>query len=66
MSAAWNNVSMDTIRNCFFCSPTPAVPDKPFLKFSSDEIPPSLTQETYKQYRICRPISRFSGVKFAT
>ena len=48
MSAAWNDVSTDTIRNCFFRSLTPAVPNEPFL--SSDEIPTSFTQETYTQF----------------
>ena len=50
MSAAWNDVSTDTIRNCFFHSLTPAVPDEPFLGFSSDEIPPSFMHEMYTQY----------------
>ena len=50
MSAAWNDVSADTIRNCFFCSLTPAVPDEPFLGFPSDEVPASFAQETYAQY----------------
>ena len=50
ISTAWNDVSADTIRNCFFRSLTPTVPDGPFLGFSADEVPPSLTQETYTQY----------------
>ena len=50
ISAAWNDVFADTIRNRFFRSPTSAVPDEPFLEFPSDEVPPSLTQETYIQY----------------
>ena len=50
ISAAWNDVSADTIRNCFFRSLTPAVPDELFLGFSADEVPPSCTQETYTQY----------------
>ena len=50
MSAAWNDMSADTIRNCFFCSLTPATPDEPFLRFTADEAPPSFTLETYMQY----------------
>ena len=50
MSAVWNDVFSDTIRNCFFRSLTPAVPDEPFLGFSLDEVPTLFTQETYTQY----------------
>ena len=50
MSAAWNDVSADTIRNCFFRSLIPTVPDESFLGFPSDEVPTSFTQETYAQY----------------
>ena len=50
ISAAWNDVSADTIRNCFFRSLTPAVPNEPCLGFSADEVPPSFTQETYTHY----------------
>ena len=50
MNAAWNDVSADTIQNCFFCSLTPATPDEPFLRFTADEVPPSCMQETYTQY----------------
>ena len=50
MSAAWNDVSADTIWNCFFCSPTPATPDEPFLGSTAGEVPPSFMQETYTQY----------------
>ena len=49
MSAAWNDISADTIRNCFFHSLTSAVSDKPFLGFSFNEVPPLFTQETYTQ-----------------
>ena len=50
MSAAWNNVSADTIQNCFFCSLTSAVPDEPFLGFPLEEVPALFTQVTYAQY----------------
>ena len=46
MSTTWNNVSTDTIRNCFFCSLTLAVPDEPFLGLLLDEVPTLFTQET--------------------
>ena len=39
MSAALNNVSADTIQNCFFHCLTLAVPDEPFLGFPLDEVP---------------------------
>ena len=47
MSAAWNNVSADTIQNCFFCSLTSALSNEPFIRFSSNEVPPSFMQKTY-------------------
>ena len=50
MSAAWNNVSVETIRNCFFRGLTPAVSSEPFLGFPSEEIPVSLTQEAYTEF----------------
>ena len=50
MSAAWNDVSADTIRKCFFRSLTPATPDESFLEFTAGKVPPSFTQETYTQY----------------
>ena len=50
MSAAWNDVSADTIQNCFFRSRTPATLDESFLGFTADEVPPSFTEETYTQY----------------
>ena len=49
VSATWNDVSADAIRNCFFHSLTPATPDEPFLGFPSDEFLPLFTQETYIQ-----------------
>ena len=50
MNTAWNNVSVETIHNCFFRGLTPAVSDKPFLGFPSEEIPVSLTQEAYTEF----------------
>ena len=50
MSATWNDVSADTIQNCFFHSLTPATPNEPFLGFTADEVPPSFMRETYMQY----------------
>ena len=50
ISAAWNDVSKDTIQNYFFCSLTSAALDEPFLGFTVDEVPPTFTQETYMQY----------------
>ena len=50
MSAAWNDVSADTNRNCFFRSLTRATHDESFFGFTADEVPPSFTQETYTQY----------------
>ena len=44
MSVAWQDVSAETIRNCFFRGFTPDVSDEPFLGFSPKEIPVTLTQ----------------------
>ena len=50
MSAAWNDVSADAIRNCLFRSLTSTVPDDPFLGSTSDEVSASFIQEAYAQY----------------
>ena len=50
MSVAWEDVTSETIRNCFFRGLTPAVSDEPFMGFSPEEIPPALTQEAYTEF----------------
>ena len=50
MSVAWEDVTSETIRNCFFRGLTPAVSDEPFMGFSLEEIPPALTQEAYAEF----------------
>ena len=47
MSVAWQDVSAETIQNCFFRGLTPDVSDEPFFGFSPKEIPVTHTHKKH-------------------
>ena len=49
-ASAWNQVSVETIQNCFFRGLTPEVNATNFKGFSVDEIPSSIDEKSYEAY----------------